>query len=63
MSLENVRLATNEENKGLELVEQMIPSLKEEIRQPDPYRALIPRMAWESLYDAQAPGPALPNLE
>ena len=32
VSLENLRLATNEENKGLELVEQMIPSLKEEIR-------------------------------
>ncbi len=32
VSVENLRPATSEENKGLEMVEQMLPSLKEEIQ-------------------------------
>ena len=31
--------------------------LDEDVRAADPYRELVPRTAWEALYDAQAPGP------
>ena len=31
--------------------------LQEELRPKDTFRELLPRSAWESLYDTQAPGP------
>ena len=40
-------------------VVQGIRRLKDEVRAADPYRELVPRTAWEALYDAQAPGPPL----
>ena len=34
-----------------------IARLKTEVRENDEYRELPKRMAWEAVYDAQAPGP------
>ena len=42
-------------------VEAGIDTLREEVRPADPYRELVPRTAWEALYDAPAPGP--PSFE
>lgn len=40
-------------------VEGGITRLQLEVRANDPYRELVPRTAWEAMFDAQAPGPAL----
>ena len=38
-------------------VEGGLRTLQDELRPADPYRELLPRGAWEALYNAQAPGP------
>ena len=40
-------------------VDAGITRLQLEVRANDPYRKLVPRTAWEAMFDAQAPGPAL----
>ena len=38
-------------------VDRGMQQLRDEVRAADDYRALVPRTAWEAVYDA-APGPA-----
>jgi len=39
-------------------VEAGVTRLRDEVRAKDDFRELLPRTAWEAVYDAQAPGPA-----
>ena len=39
-------------------VDRGMQRLRDEVRAEDDYRSLVPRTAWEAVYDAAAPGPA-----